>query len=84
LSFEIVGCIFDVHHAVGSGLREECCQKALEQRLYEKGLSFIAKPAPRRDLIHRGEVAGPGYTRRPTAGSRWLNSGHASSRHSTT
>jgi len=31
LSFEIVGCIFDVHNAVGPGLREKCYQKAMEQ-----------------------------------------------------
>jgi GxxExxY protein len=56
LSFEIIGCIFDVHNAVGPGLREECYQKAMEQRMCEKGLPFIAKPATRRDLVYRGEV----------------------------
>jgi GxxExxY protein len=56
LSFEIIGCIFDVHNAIGPGLREECYQKAMEQRLGEKGLPFIAKPATRRDLIYRGEI----------------------------
>jgi GxxExxY protein len=56
LSFAIVGCVFDVHNALGPGLREECYQKAMEQRLYEQGLPFLAKPATRSDLVYRGEV----------------------------
>ena len=56
LSFEIIGCFFDVHNALGPGLREECYQKAMEHRLYEKSLPFIAKPATRRALIYRGEI----------------------------
>lgn len=30
LSFNIVGCLFDVHNELGPGLREECYQKAVE------------------------------------------------------
>ena len=56
LSFAIVGCIFDVHNGVGPGVREECYQKALEQRLSERGLPFVAKPATRRELIYRERV----------------------------
>lgn len=55
LSFEIIGSVFDVHNAIGPGLREECYQKAMEQRLREKGIPFVAKPTTRRDLIYRGE-----------------------------
>lgn len=56
LSYLINGCIFDVHNEVGPGLREECYQKAMEQRLAEKGLPFLAKPATRRELTHRGQA----------------------------
>lgn len=56
LSFNIVGCVFDVHNELGPGLREECYQKAVEQRLYEKKISFISKPTTRRDLLYQGEV----------------------------
>ena len=56
LCFEIIGCIFDVHNALGPGLREEGYQKAMEQRLCEKGFPFIAKPASRRDLVYRGQI----------------------------
>ena len=57
LSFKIVGCLFDVHNEVGPGLREECYQKAVELRLALAGIPFVAKPATRRELIYRGEVA---------------------------
>ena len=56
LSFAIVGCIFDVHNGVGPGVREECYQKAMEQRLSERGIPFVATPATRRELIYRGQV----------------------------
>lgn len=56
LSYLVNGCVFDVHNEVGPGLREECYQKALEQRLAEKGIPFLAKPATRCELIHRGQV----------------------------
>lgn len=57
LSYQIVGCVFDVHNDVGPGLREECYQKAMEQRLGEKGIPYLAKPRTRRELVYRGEVA---------------------------
>jgi GxxExxY protein len=56
LSYLINGCIFDVHNEVGPGVREECYQKALEQRLIEKGIPFIAKQTTRRELIYRDHV----------------------------
>ena len=56
LSYQPVGCIFDVHNAVGPGVREECYQKAIEHRLRDSRIPFIAKPATRRELIYRGEV----------------------------
>jgi GxxExxY protein len=57
LSYQIVGCVFDVHNEVGPGLREECYQKAMEQRLGEKGIPYLAKPRTRRELIYRGVIA---------------------------
>ena len=57
LSYQVVGCIFDVHNDVGPGLREECYQKAMEHRLAEKGIPYLAKPRTRRELIYRGQVA---------------------------
>jgi GxxExxY protein len=56
LSYQIVGCVFDVHNEVGPGLREECYQKAMELRLTQKGIPFIAKPRTRRELWHRGQI----------------------------
>lgn len=56
LSYQIVGCVFDVHNDVGPGLREECYQKAMEQRLDEKGIPYLAKPRTRRELVYRGQV----------------------------
>jgi len=53
LSYLLNGCIFDVHNEVGPGLREECYQKALEHRLWHAGISFVAKPATRRDLRYQ-------------------------------
>ncbi len=55
LSYQIVGCVFDVHNEVGPGLREECYQKAMEHRLREKGIPFLAKPATRREFHYRGQ-----------------------------
>ncbi len=56
LSYNLVGCIFDVHNEVGPGVREECYQKAMEHRLRDGRIPFIAKPATRRELVYRGEV----------------------------
>ena len=56
LSYQLVGCIFDVHNEVGPGVREECYQKAMEHRLRDGRIPFIAKPATRCELIYRGEV----------------------------
>ena len=56
LSFQIIRCVFDVHNAVGPGVREECYQKAVEQRLYEGGIPFIAKQATRREMVYRDVV----------------------------
>ena len=56
LSYRVVGCVFDVHNGIGPGIREECYQKAMEQRLRECGLPFIAKPATRREFVYRGQV----------------------------
>lgn len=57
LSYDVNACIFDVHNAIGPGVREECYQKALEIRLAEASLACEAKPYTRSALIHRGEVA---------------------------
>ena len=56
LSYLFNGCVFDVHNEVGPGIREECYQKAMEQRLVERGIPFLAKPATRGELIHRGQT----------------------------
>ena len=56
LSYQVVGCLFDVHNEVGPGVREECYQKAIEHRLRDGGIPFIAKPGTRRELIYRGVV----------------------------
>jgi GxxExxY protein len=57
LSYEVVGCVFDVHNDVGPVLREECYQKAMEIRLTEKNISFRAKPRTRSEFVYRGEIA---------------------------
>ena len=57
LSFKVTGCLFDVHNEVGPGVREECYQKAIELRLAIAGIPFVAKPATRRELIYRDQVA---------------------------
>lgn len=54
LSYAVNGCIFDVHNEVGPGLREECYQKAMEIRLTEKGIPYVAKPRTRGELVHQG------------------------------
>lgn len=57
LSYRLTGCIFDVHNEVGPGLREECYQKAMEIRLGQAAIPFIAKPHTRRELAWLDEVA---------------------------
>ncbi|MBI2478177.1 MAG: GxxExxY protein, partial [Planctomycetia bacterium] len=56
LSYLVNGCIFDVHNEVGPGVREECYQKALEHRLIQAAIPFLAKPATRTDFVYRGLV----------------------------
>ena len=36
LSYDVNGCIFDVHNEVGPGVREECYQEAMEIRFTER------------------------------------------------
>ena len=55
LSYQVVGCVLDVHNEVGPGLREECYQKAMEHRLSQSSIPFLAKPATRREFIYRGQ-----------------------------
>jgi GxxExxY protein len=57
LSYRLNGCIFDVHNEVGPGVREECYQDAMELRLVQADIPFVAKPATRGELIYRGRVA---------------------------
>lgn len=57
LSYVLNGCIFDVHNEIGPGLREECYQKALEIRLAQAGIPFVAKPHTRRELVWLSEIA---------------------------
>jgi len=40
LSYEIIGCAFDVHNELGSGLRESDYQKAMAISLTKKGIPF--------------------------------------------
>ncbi len=56
LSYLINGCIFDVHNEIGSGVREECYQKALEYRLAQSDIPFQAKPKTRTEFVFRGTV----------------------------
>lgn len=46
----------DVHNEVGPGVREECYQKAMEIRLIEADLPFLAKPKTRTELVYSGVV----------------------------
>ena len=41
LSFQIVGCAFDVHNALGFGFKESIYQKALALAFKEKKLAFV-------------------------------------------
>jgi GxxExxY protein len=56
LSYLVNGCIFDVHNEVGPGVREECYQKALEHRLIQAGIPFIAKPKTRTEFVYRSII----------------------------
>ena len=56
LSYRVVGSVFDVHNGLRPGVREECYQKAMEQRLYENGLPFAAKPKTRREFVYRDQI----------------------------
>jgi len=40
LSFQIIGCAFEVHNQLGFGFKEEIYQKALSLSFKEKGLSY--------------------------------------------
>jgi len=57
LSYEIVGGLFDVHNAVGAGLREESHQDAYTRWLGANDIPFVAKPATRRPVIYKGREA---------------------------
>lgn len=56
LSYQLNGCIFDVHNEVGPGLREECYQNAVEHRLWQSGIPSVAKPATRSDVRYRDVI----------------------------
>jgi len=56
LSYLVNGCVFDVHNEVGPGVREECYQKAMEIRLIEADIPFVAKPKTRTEFVYRGAV----------------------------
>ena len=56
LSYLVNGCIFDVHNEVGPGVREECYQKAMEQRLVEAEISFVPKPKTRTEFVYGGMI----------------------------
>ncbi len=43
LSYEIVGCLFDVYNTLGGGYREKHYQKALEINFTLKGINFKAQ-----------------------------------------
>ena len=55
LSYQIVGGLFEVHNAVGPGLREECYQDAFSRLLWRKGIPFIGKPQTRRTVVYKGK-----------------------------
>jgi GxxExxY protein len=56
LSYRVNGCVFDVHNEIGPGVREECYQKAMEQRLVEADIPFIPKPRTRSEFVYRNVV----------------------------
>jgi GxxExxY protein len=56
LSYLINGCIFDVHNEIGPGVREECYQKAMEYRLAQSDIPFLAKPKTRTEFVYRGKA----------------------------
>jgi GxxExxY protein len=41
LSYEIIGCAFDVYNELGSGYNEKYYQKALSESFSKKGLKFL-------------------------------------------
>lgn len=53
LTYEVRGCIFDVHNELQTGFDEESYHLALESQLKKRGISFQSKPFSY--LKHRGE-----------------------------
>ena len=59
LSYEILGCFFDVWNNLGGGYKENTYQKAVAIRLKEKGLA-VQEQAPTK-LLYRGQEVGRFY-----------------------
>lgn len=52
LTYEIIGCIYDVHKGLGIGFDEETYHLAMEQQLVKEGIPFKSKVV--KFLNHRG------------------------------
>ena len=59
LSFQIVGCAFDVFNKVGPGHKEKIYQSALSSAFEEKGLKCIQQL--KREIIYNGKKIGYGF-----------------------
>jgi len=59
LSFQIVGCAFEVQNALGFGFKEAIYQKALSLAFKEKGLSF--KEQVQFEIKFKDQVLGKRY-----------------------
>lgn len=59
LSYEIVGCAYEVHSELGGGLLEKVYQKAMVAALKERMLNY--KEQVYYPIIFKGEKIGSGY-----------------------
>lgn len=59
LSYEIVGCAYDVHNELGGGLLEKVYQKAMSVGFEKRGLSFSEQV--HYPITYDGEKVGSGF-----------------------
>ncbi|MCB0755162.1 MAG: GxxExxY protein [Flavobacteriales bacterium] len=59
LSYQIMGCAFDVHNELGGGLLEKVYQKALAVSFKNRNINF--KEQAHFPIVFEGEKVGTGY-----------------------
>ena len=59
LSYEIIGCAYDVHNELGGGLLEKVYQKAMKVGFVKRGLTITEQV--HYPIIYEGEKVGSGF-----------------------